>query len=177
MGDGNHPNPHQSTIRKENKDARSYPGPLPELLTQVTTPSAQECLLPSLWRIQSPHAGQQVTWPATKGQGPTDTAGEKPGTLQGTPTLFNIEIPASRCAIYFYTFAQHASDPAPTIGQERLKQEPSSLIAGIRVQVLYNHFRAVVALPARGANLTVSCCQSKAAIIRQCRPSPRDKKK
>jgi len=90
---------------------------------------------------------------------PLIPTGEKPGTLQGTQTLFNIEIAASHCAGYFYTFAQRASNPAPMVGQEKPRRASSSSIAGIRVQALHNRFRAEAALPAHGADLTARAKQ------------------
>lgn len=63
---------------------------------------------------------------ATKGQGPSETAGERPGTIQGTQAFFNPEITAARCAGYCScTLAQRSSSPAPNAGLSKHRKEQS----------------------------------------------------
>lgn len=86
-------------------------------------------LLPVLRSVQN------LARAATKGQGHTETAGERPGMVQGMQTFFNPEIAAARCA-GCCSAPWHRAAPNAGLGKHGKEQSRHRVLdsSGMRVQ-------------------------------------------
>lgn len=111
MGDGNHPNPPQSLVRKENKAGRCHPGALLELLTQVSASQTRDACSPFPGSSNLAQ-GLPDLWQGDKGP----LTEQERNLLQGRETHINTEIPTSPCAGCFPTPAHSTTPVGPRAG-------------------------------------------------------------